>query len=832
MKNAKNSFERFLDDISRLYCSAYEETNDKKITITKGSVLKVLFGSNSENNSDNSHKINNENILFTSTYARNFLEKMIDFNNKNNDIDILEIPFPSKISYSEDFIKSFNIKLNQYYKNNIPYSWFSLPEFSDDNQRSFHQMILLSLKNSLKYRKYKSVKNEIKCFDKQMDSFYEYIANKDRIIFNGSFRSGKTTFLKSFVNVHFKEMYYFDSNYEDICFNDMFFALNPDLDFWNEEKTKNIVNNNTKICISGLLCDEFPKSFYEGKILIIDHVKDISVMKKFEELPCKLIFVVNIPKKLLQYEITYNFDNKDLCIEILNKLNKECSGDVIDRTVFDNLYSKLGKDILLYKCIETCQRNHKKNNLILDLCNVKQFDDYKIIFNKYNSKFSFSVNNQTNNKKSSNNKSKKLSSGVQLGKHIVQIYSNFFNDIQKKNDKTEILRDELQMLRLLCGLKNEKVSLPRLQKYLYDETLYNHLYQLNWINDKKIDIPSIVAYAFNRKELYIESYTYYLRFIEKVLDSFEYDKLFYVDCSTFHSFFKILINDYEEYVSDRNKSVNKIRIEHNVNNINLGYSTRIIKRIYETGIWFSFKYNDNSLYNFIIEKANKLDDSYEWKWFLSFWKQVQPVDREINRFKIVRPYLENKERMIENPHCIYFTNVYNIKLTNIDIINFFQKIFENDVLMTDKDCADLNELFKKMVNRFKYAYCNVNVFNILNTEKIKNILTNDLDNLKIYSKVLLCIHQFTANILSGKNFKNSLSTLLGKYNNICKNSTVLLQAYLILLCSIIFKHEEYGMNIQNLKKQFEKCCQLLGDLPKNINEIVNITSSYLKNIKA
>lgn len=30
MKNAKNSFERFLDDISRLYCSAYEETNDKK----------------------------------------------------------------------------------------------------------------------------------------------------------------------------------------------------------------------------------------------------------------------------------------------------------------------------------------------------------------------------------------------------------------------------------------------------------------------------------------------------------------------------------------------------------------------------------------------------------------------------------------------------------------------------------------------------------------------------------------------------------------------------------------------------------------------------------
>lgn len=46
---------------------------------------------------------------------------MIDFNNKNNDIDILEIPFPSKISYSEDFIKSFNIKLNQYYKNNIPY---------------------------------------------------------------------------------------------------------------------------------------------------------------------------------------------------------------------------------------------------------------------------------------------------------------------------------------------------------------------------------------------------------------------------------------------------------------------------------------------------------------------------------------------------------------------------------------------------------------------------------------------------------------------------------------------------------------------------------------
>lgn len=52
------------------------------------------------------------------------------------------------------------------------------------------------------------MKNEIKCFDKQMASFYEYIANKDRIIFNGSFRSGKTTFLKSFVNVHFKEMYY------------------------------------------------------------------------------------------------------------------------------------------------------------------------------------------------------------------------------------------------------------------------------------------------------------------------------------------------------------------------------------------------------------------------------------------------------------------------------------------------------------------------------------------------------------------------------------------------------------------------------------------------
>lgn len=82
------------------------------------------------------------------------------------------------------------------------------------------------------------MKNEIKCFDKQMASFYEYIANKDRIIFNGSFRSGKTTFLKSFVNEHFKEMYYFDSNYEDICFNDMFFALNPDLDFWNERKQR------------------------------------------------------------------------------------------------------------------------------------------------------------------------------------------------------------------------------------------------------------------------------------------------------------------------------------------------------------------------------------------------------------------------------------------------------------------------------------------------------------------------------------------------------------------------------------------------------------------
>lgn len=44
----------------------------------------------------------------------------------------------------------------------------------------------------------------------------------------------------------------------------------------------------------------------------------------------------------------------------------------------------------------------------------------------------------------------------------------------------------------------------------------------------------------------------------------------------------------------------------------------MIKRIYETGIWFSFKYNDNSLYNFIIEKANKLDDSYEGNGFFLF----------------------------------------------------------------------------------------------------------------------------------------------------------------------------------------------------------------------
>ena len=828
MENAKNSFIQFINYIGGLYCSAYAEIYGEKIKLNKGSIIKLLFGTESDERGDSSRKLNNESILFTSTYARNFLEKMICFNSENNEIEFWEIPLPSKIDYSAEIMKSFRIKLSQYYEKNNPYPWFRLPEFSCVNQLLFHQMILLSLKAGLKYRKYRSVKNEIKCFDTQIKVFYEYIANKDRIVFNGSFRSGKTTFLKAFVNAHFKEMYYYNSNYKDVCINDMFLALNPDLNFWNEEKTKRIINNNPQICIPELPCDGLLEYFPEGKTLIIDHVKDISIMEKFKDLPCKLIFVVNLPNDLLPDEITYNFDNKDLCREILNRTNIKQRGKAVDSVVFNDLYNKLGKDVFLYKCIETCQRNHKKHNLFLDLYHAKQFDDYENIFKRYRAKYSFSVNNQTKNKNSCKNKSNKLSSGDQLGKHIVQIYSGFFNDIQNKKDNTKIFRDELQILRLFCRFKEENVSLSQLRRYFHDKTFYNHLYELNWINGEEIVIPSIVAFAFNRKELYIQSYTYYLRFIEKVLDSFEYDTLYYVDRSTFHSFFKILIKDYEKYVSVRNKTVDKISIEPKEDDVNLGYSARIIKRIYETGIWYSFKYNDKDLYDFIMIQAKKLDDFYEWKWFISFWESIQPVEKPINRSETILSYLNNNNEKILDPHSIYFVNVYNIKLTNIEIINFFQRIFRNDILMKDRDSDDLNKLFKKMESQFRNAYCCTYEFNRIGKENKKDILDENLYKMECFCKTLFYVYQFIANILSEKEFQSSVCDLMCKYRKICMNSTILLQAYLILVCSTIFKHKKYDIDIQLLTKELKLCCNYLGDLPNNINEIVKITRSYLE----
>lgn len=410
----ENDFSKYIKDLTRIFLETYEEAYKIKNAVLGVSKLKqTLFvnvntqkqENNKENkerdSSDSSEKIDNKKYLFREKHLINLFENLLNdpdeykitdsfFGNPlnlfynssetNRMVYALSLLYEKIINISdENACKWTNIEeriSTYFFKSSQKYSLDELENkgISYECISSYYTTLICyylllhiaytGLRSDTTIRSKNIIKFPIKNFE-------EVLSSNKRIAFVGDFACGKTTALKLFARSKRDNIFYFDAKYNEIGKREIFYALRPDIDFWNNNTEFNEIKKKyPQFVFPNFPVSNFKKeSFYseylsgvhENNVLIIDHISKeyIDIIRELESLPCKVIFVLNTNDDISKYKIkVYKYDNRELLKEKIRKAYS--NNENIDEKFFRKIYNSFGQDIFLYDLVVAAHKKYSQ----------------------------------------------------------------------------------------------------------------------------------------------------------------------------------------------------------------------------------------------------------------------------------------------------------------------------------------------------------------------------------------------------------------------------------------------------------------------------------------
>lgn len=726
----KDYFKDFLHSLGK--CIRTNNENDKEPQKQVKYIINSLFYTDGNNGITNI-KVDFEKHFLSEKSVINFVSNYYE-SGKYNDITV-DYPFYnskgskalsenkgscSNTGYKyktddnlDNYLKSLYFDseaLFELYKRVNPFPWITADlNLFDENKKIFYCLLYLFVYIGRRYNRdiVQDSYNLVNPSNTEINKLYKTIDSKKRIILKGDFRSGKTLFLKQFAKQNRKKIFYLNAKYDHVTNAHIFNALRPDYDFWHSKELANIVSEDADFSIpllpmSSIEKDGFISTFLnnlpQDDILIIDNVKDLDIIKRVRNLPCKVIFSVNASVNCSRYGVsTFCYDNTLVLNAIIEKAicSELQSADPDKRVrktkkIINLLHRELGNNVQLFQIVAINHMkylsDHKNNSFIKALLDNKTFNDLDCLFQKYsNTKIIVSFDNKTENN--------------YFEAQVARAFREFFGDIERKNNITQD-RNQLvwqQYLRILYRLKRQGVKVSEFKESLAQIPGFLELLNyLGFIKRNRICVPDIVAHAFNRTDRHNNPFSYRqynesLVVIRKISD-YIFSSRVKTDKKLIVSFINAISDDLE-FLKERSKlqTVDQRKVDSHNNRIQKGkvdfetinadkrndfidvfgspFSKEAVRSkdtdlyFYHVAISYALKYNERELYLQLVDKASRLDRGEDWGLFIEITKAITNDAGDLFSDRI-RDYLE-----------IVTTRTYLRILFSCDISKISSKLF-------------------------------------------------------------------------------------------------------------------------------------------------------------
>ena len=817
-KPKKNNFQLFLKKLCDIYNISLDAAFNKpfkKVSQTK--LLSSFF---------NTHPSTNNNTrLFYSEFLTQYFNKAFKKTDADYKFLILSDVIDSK-AFFDKFFSKLCYETVLYFESENPFPWIDFKaifeqinphlEWINNTITPKHNDKTISYSDyaaiaailigylfaykGLRRCDYNKTKNIIEPPQDLFEKFSNLLDYKKTIIFRGDFRSGKTTFLKYYASKNRTKVFYLDAKYKEFGNKEILEALRPDIKYWTSSETKKfyIEHNIPTIDLSSINyeAERFFKKYLcnisENDILIIDNTNDISIVKKLEELPCKTILAVranvdctDYKKDLFEY---YNY----ITIEALVK--KEVS---ITDDQFDSLFKKIGTDVVLYKLIINAQKTAKNETFIEDIIKADSIDSYNELFKKYKSvlfSFNYTANGIGKNKK------KNWSNKNTIEKHIANIYSDYFEDAEKKSTHQENRKKalELQYMRYLCRLKNKYIPVTSVKMLFSELSVLEQFEEVSWIKNGKIYIPDLIAYAFNRWDYNDKQIKENFNFMNGIIETIRYLSNGPVHLELYKALIHCFYDDFEYFEK-------RIKLSQETSE----YRDIIYESYLNVALMFLYKYHLESDLKKILTYAKRIEPANSY-FLLMFWNAV------------LSPQKPSGPLFIENVP-IYTQLEYTCIRIQGGIFSWFSNI--------------LNQNNTK--NNFLVSYNRPIDFSPLN-EDLENIIKKiEIEEQRVIYKTILYIYDLIYNFLK-YNIIDPYFFEMHKKGIFSNDDCILIRQNYLLFLSVILIRNNFAFNPQNalivnkisyltIKKEFYNILDNAGDLPYYIDAIVNHAKNLIKN---
>ena len=897
MKGAESKFLKFVKALRRIYTKAIPELVGRELMVSKSGIINNLF-SIEEEYKESLTKLDNNKIWINNTHIEALIETSVDLEDEysffdpiapkilkpvENDVGESDLEIERLKTQQEDahnYAQCLYEALKKKFPISMPYPWvrrdiMKLKKVNKENNEYklyvimiFHYLLYFSVFYGLRYNNINSGFKAV-----TTNEFELFLKENKRIVLKGDRYSGKTNFIKSLANKHRDTIFYLDSNYKTISNEDVFLTLRPDYKFWcksdickkikeyeneeHEKKTETIVL--PFLPDNAYSDDDFYKKYLhnipKNETLIIDHVEDLSIIKKLENLPCRVVFVLNSNIDCSAYNVEeYIFDNKEIAKDIIKKVYSELKDDN-----FSALYSKIGTNIFLYHVIaathKKCDKKYPDFNFIDKLCSIESFDAYDELFVNSGEEISISVSiNYGNHKRT----------GQCFEKHIVSTYEKYFDDEEKyskpSEDRTNAV--QLQLLRLLCRLKYKNIAYSDFKEYYGEDELCRKIEDLNWVKDDRICIPDIVAYAFNRKDnindpQYAEALN--IRFSLALAQVHSSTKP--VNKKLYTEILRCLFEDIN-YLNKKAKKINtkytntitytesyelykdgerKIKIAED----DISQTVSLHKQNYEyviySTLWYAYEYEEKDLFDdiYVYAKETIRDKAY-----------FELLDIVLSASKEKQTVFDINEK-IKNIEENFDVNILSIWLlldfygmqTSHCVFNYFNKF--NRIGLTAKEFFECSIEFMNSINnicgnmlKFVSKHEEIFIKNKITIEsdsyqdylryKVINIICNNV-RLAVTERKLTKDYQILKELLS----ENKLAVKVAKLYFVLTVILILVNGEVEMLVNdegelqITEKLENLDCNLSDLITEFYFIKEYIGDSPEHIRRLSYLAEEYI-----
>lgn len=614
---------------------------------------------------------------------------------------------------------------------------------------------------------------------------------------------------------------------------------------------------------------------FKDIIIILDHVKDSETIKEFEGLMCKTIFITDfsvydsLPDNCKTNSIF--FDNHDILKYYLteqNQLNLDSEG-------FFKLYSKLGSNFYIYRLImanyKKCEEEYTgKGKEFLN--QIMNFDDIDHPESLNSHRHEIQMRYKSGSTKRNYNN------------YIQHIYSNYLDQ-----NSRWFLR-LLCRIQKAFHEKNINLTtiIPYLGEYAVQ--LKQSLLSLGWLKQESLNIPEVIMSAFNYKPNFSnQEYDFLLNLMTEYSLSISGCRNIVIDKNVCHLISKCLFLDYKNYMANRKKQpekklyndyykkiddlktdnsdfdvfqcepVNK-RLSGNSDYSEFQYMSHLVNiAFFASNLFFSYQYNIPSLWN---EFYAYLRD-YEWKvtpkkerapfldLFLNTWSCIhdnKTLSSDVHdmctlSYYVRQPDFPSKLRnpllqeditpfnfktlyMKTNLICALVRNCQKYednKLTYTLALHYYIDLMSNCTLFLIQSMSSSNTYLEALQILFTVYEKAYNAASILREFEHDGKSAYRLQEL-IIDKIYLTILSLT-NSEFGIRFGEIYQQQKGK------RSLLLFDQHFLVLLSVAIFTKQYLSDLpfssDELKEEFIDRYNKIGDLPSGINDIVEITLSFI-----